>query len=66
MTWEHITPARRELAERTLTPKQLAVLKLRTDGHSWRQIATALRIDPKTARERYTRALDRLRKETTP
>ena len=65
MSWAHVTPARRELAERILTAKQLDVLKLRTDGYSWRKIATALHIDQATARERYTRALDRLREETT-
>lgn len=64
MSWDNVAKHRRELAERILTPKQLEVVRLRIDGHSWRAIATTLGIDQATARERYQRALDRLRRAT--
>lgn len=62
MSYADLPAARRELAEKILTPKQLEVLKLRLDGYSWRDIALGCSIDRKTASDRYNRALDKLRK----
>lgn len=65
MTWNNVNPQTRDIATRTLTPRQLAILQDRTNGHSWRTIADAYNIDEATARGHHRRALERLRKELT-
>lgn len=62
MTWSTLDPATRELAQRTLTPRQLAILQDRINGHSWRTIALAYRIHEATARAHHKAALERLRR----
>jgi DNA-binding NarL/FixJ family response regulator len=64
VSWNDVSPKRREAAERILTPRQLAVVQRRMDGHSWRQIGFDLDLDPATVRGHWERALDRLRKES--
>lgn len=63
MSWQTVSPQYRTLAEQHLTPRQLQVLKLRLNGHSWRTIALHLGIHEATARGHHEAALDRLRKE---
>lgn len=61
MSWNQLDPAIRDLAQRELTPRQLAVLQHRLNGHSWQTIADALRISRTTAREHHRAAIDKLR-----
>lgn len=61
MSWETLSPSVRRAAEETLTPKQLNVVRDRTNGHSWRTIGDAYCIDEATARGHYKRALKRIR-----
>ena len=60
MSWNTISPDLRATAERILTPKQLAVLKLHTNGMGTRRIALALDISEPAARGLLTRAHQRL------
>lgn len=60
MSWNDINPRHRQLAEQHLTPRQLQVLKLRLDGHSWRTIGRSLGISEATVRGHHQRALDNL------
>jgi len=69
MSWNTLDPHIRELATKTLTSKQLTVLKLNTNGMSTRRIALALDIIEPAARGLLTRAHQRLnielRKDTS-
>jgi DNA-binding NarL/FixJ family response regulator len=60
MSWNTIDPTTRQLAQQTLTPKQLHILQDRTNGHSWRTIATAHHITEATARGHHKAALTNL------
>jgi len=60
MSWLEISPTNRELAETVLTTKQLEVLRLVIDGHSFRAIGRHLRVTEATVRGHYERALDKM------
>lgn len=60
MSWHNVDPAYRELAQRVLTPRQLEVLRHRTNGVSYRKIAIALHVDEATIRGHERRAFTRL------
>lgn len=60
MSWVEISERNRELAEKVLTPKQLEVLRLVIDGHSYRAIARHLHVTEATVRGHYERALDKM------
>ena len=61
MSWNTLDPTIRAIAERELTPRQLAVLKLWLAGHSTRRIGRALDIAEATARGHLDRALQKMR-----
>lgn len=68
MSWDTVKPAYRELAHQHLTAKQLRVLQLRLNGHSWTQIAADLHAGESTVRGHYRAAIRRMRtliQETT-
>lgn len=58
MSWNTISPHYRQLAEQHLTAKQLRVLQLRLNGHSFRTIGRSLGISEATVRGHHERALD--------
>lgn len=62
MSWSEVKPEHRDLAQRTLTTRQLRVLQHRLDGHSWNTIALALGISRTGARQHYKTAIDKLAK----
>ena len=61
MSWATLDPAKRAIAERELTPKQLEVFRYWIDGHSNAKIARALDLDESAVRRRLARALRRMR-----
>jgi DNA-binding CsgD family transcriptional regulator len=68
VSWEHIDPDTRYLAERVLTPKQLEVIHSRADNQTWNTIALNMNLDEATVRGHYKRGLRRIaaaRKEPT-
>lgn len=60
MSWNTIRSDLRELAEATLTTKQLEVLRLVIDGWSFRAIGRHMHITEGTVRGHYERALDKM------
>ena len=60
MSWNTLDPAIRTIAEQHLTTKQLRVLQLRLNGHSFRTIGRSLGISEATVRGHHERALDLL------
>lgn len=60
-TWDSIGKPYRDLAEKHLTDKQLAVLQYRIAKCTWRQIGAELHIHEATARGHFNAALDALR-----
>lgn len=60
MSWNTIPADRQAFIETILTPRQLEVLKARTNGHTWNTIATALNLDEATVRGHHKRALRKL------
>jgi DNA-binding NarL/FixJ family response regulator len=61
MGWDSVSPYWRDVAETHLTPRQLDVLRLRVDGHSWDQIAAVLDLSTSTVRGHHRASLRRLR-----
>jgi DNA-binding NarL/FixJ family response regulator len=60
--WDELPEDFRAHSERTLTPNQLAVVKLRASGLSWDRIAQAHRVTPESVRGTFKRAVLRLDK----
>lgn len=63
MSFATLPPDVREIAERTLTRKQLDVFKLHLAGCSYRRIATMLEIGVSTVRSHLDAAHHRLERE---
>lgn len=61
MGWETVSAFWRDTAEQVLTPKQLDVLRMRVDGHSWAQIGAELGLGLSTVRGHHRAAIRRLR-----
>lgn len=61
MSYDTLTPDVKAIAERELTPRQLAVFRARLNGHSWRKIGHALQMDESNARRLWERAILRMR-----
>ena len=61
MSWNTISPHYRDLAQQHLSEKQLRVLELRTNGHSWTQIAADLRVGESTVRGHHRAAIHKMR-----
>jgi RNA polymerase sigma factor (sigma-70 family) len=49
--------------DRRLTPEERQLVKLRTDGHEWADIAEQLAGTPEALRKKHARALDRVARE---
>lgn len=64
MSWEALDPEFRKLAERVCTPRQLDVLRLKSQGAGWQRIAQILGLSTATVREHFSRASLRIRQET--
>ena len=62
MSWHSIPPNTRRTYNQILTPKQLDILRHRSNGHSWLTIALALDLDEATVRGHYRRAINRIRR----
>jgi hypothetical protein len=62
VAWKDLPEDIRQQAEQTLTPHQLAVVKLQAGGLSWSRIAEARDVTPEAIRGTYQRATLRLRK----
>ena len=60
MSWNTLDPERQAFITSTLTPRQLEILRLRIDGHSFQRIADALNLDEATIRGHHKRAKRRL------
>ena len=56
MNWNTINPTIRQIAETTLTKKQLVAYRLHTNGMSERNIALPLRISRRAVRDRLAEA----------
>lgn len=56
MSYQHLTPDIRQIAETVLTPKQLTAYKLHANGLSERDIAIHLRISRRAVRDRLAEA----------
>lgn len=56
MSWTSLHPTIRQIAETTLTPKQLVAYRLHTNGMSERSIAIHLRISRRAVRDRLQEA----------
>lgn len=66
MTWARQDPDFQALAERILTPAELAAYRLSlTPGNGYRTVARILGISKSAARDRIDRARDKLARETT-
>lgn len=61
MSWDALPPEIRDAATHQLTSDELDVLKLASHGYGYRRIATILNISRDTARNRYQRAIAKLR-----
>lgn len=56
MSWNHLPPNIRHIAQTTLTPKQLTAYKLNANGMSERDIAIHLHITRRAVRDRLAEA----------
>lgn len=57
MSWSTLPDEVRDVAERVLTRKQLAVFRMRMNGATWSQVMLTCEISEPVARRTYNRAV---------